>query len=312
MPGFLLYMLLSEAIEKFTKWRTFQVKKTTVTGYDLVLCQFCIFMRNCEIERVGPNDVATWFTLQSELKWQQNTFIPKAQALRKFFEFYLLQGMNVLNPKLIPMPSKQYHLPRVATAEDYQRILGAIPTNTRDPRHMRNRAIIMLLWDTGARNGEILSLKEDDIDTVRKRAVIKTEKSKGKRPFREIFWTDETNEVLKVWITKREYLRQQVMPHMSTSLFVSVCSSRTLGVSGQQLSISGVGEMLRKYCVRAQIPYVNAHSFRHHMGHDIITQGGSAADVMNILGHATLSSSSIYTMMTGKELESRYRLFKRS
>jgi site-specific recombinase XerD len=46
------------------------------------------------------------------------------------------------------------------------------------------------------------------------------------------------------------------------------------------------------------------------MGHDIITQGGSAADVMNILGHATLASSSIYTMMTGKELENRYRTFK--
>jgi site-specific recombinase XerD len=55
---------------------------------------------------------------------------------------------------------------------------------------------------------------------------------------------------------------------------------------------------------------MNAHSFRHHMGHDIITQGGSAADVMNILGHATLASSSIYTMMTGKELENRYNLFK--
>ncbi len=68
--------------------------------------------------------------------------------------------------------------------------------------------------------------------------------------------------------------------------------------------------MLRRYSNRAGIPYLNAHSFRHHMGHDIIQKGGSAADVMNILGHATLSSSSIYTMMNDKELEARYRLFK--
>lgn len=306
------YMLLSEAIEKFTKWRTFQVKKGTIVGYDLILRQFCVFMRNCEIERVGPNDVATWFNLQAELKWQQNSFIPKAQALRKLFEFYQLQGMNVLNPKLIPMPSKQYHLPRVATEESYRRILAAIPTNTRDPRHIRNKAILMLLWDTGARNGEILSLKKDDIDTERMRAVINTEKSKGKRPFREIFWTEETNEVLKRWIAKREYLRLSVMSHMGDSLFISVCSSRSLGVSGQQLSVKGVGQMLRSYCVKAQMPCVNAHSFRHHMGHDIITQGGSAADVMNILGHATLASSSIYTMMVGNELESRYRIFKKN
>ena len=72
----------------------------------------------------------------------------------------------------------------------------------------------------------------------------------------------------------------------------------------------GLAEILRRYSNRAEIPYMNAHSFRHHMGHDIISQGGSAADVMNILGHASLSSSSIYTMMTGKELEDRYNVFK--
>jgi integrase/recombinase XerC len=269
-----------------------------------------MYVRNCEIEHVRLEDVTSWFSLQQELKWQHNTFIPKAQALRKLFEFYKMQGFLVLEPKLIPMPSKQYNLPRVATEEMYRKLIAAVPVDSRDPRHIRNRAILMLLWDTGARNGEIMSLKIDEINTQTLRAVIKTEKSKGSRPFREIFWTEETNEAIKAWIKKREELKKKTMPYMSDALFVSVCSSRTMGTNGKQLSIRGVGELLRRYCIRAKMPYVNAHSFRHHMGHDIITQGGSAADVMNILGHATLSSSSIYTMMTGQELENRYRTFK--
>lgn len=68
--------------------------------------------------------------------------------------------------------------------------------------------------------------------------------------------------------------------------------------------------MLRRCSTRARLPYVNAHSFRHQLGHELIKQGGSAADVMNVLGHASLSSSTIYTMMTDKELEERYRLLK--
>jgi site-specific recombinase XerD len=46
------------------------------------------------------------------------------------------------------------------------------------------------------------------------------------------------------------------------------------------------------------------------MGHDIIRKGGSSADVMNILGHASIQSSAIYTMMNDRELETRYRKFK--
>jgi integrase/recombinase XerC len=303
-------MKLSEAIEKFSKWRTFQVKKDTVKGYDLILKQFCVYVRNCDIEHVKLEDVISWFGLLSDLKWKNNSFIIKAQALRKFFEFYKLQGLLVLEPMLIPLPSKEYNIPRVASEENYHKLLEVIPANTKDPRHVRNRAIIMLLWDTGARNGEILSLDIHDMDTKRMRALIKTEKSKGQRPIREIFWTVNTNNALLAWIEKRKSLKETKMPFMEECLFPCICSSASLGLSGRRLSIKGVGEMLRKYSNRAGMPYLNAHSFRHHMGHDIISSGGSSADVMNILGHATLASSSIYTMMTGNELENRYRTIK--
>lgn len=305
------FMKFSDAIEKFSKWRAFQVKKATVKGYDLILKQFCLYVRDCNIEHIQLEDITSWFALLTELKWQHNSFITKAQALRKFFEFYKMQNYLVLEPNLIPLPSKEYNIPRVATEENYRQLINAIPANSRDPRHIRNRAIIMLLWDTGARNGEVLSLNESDIDFQKMRTVIKTEKSKGRRPIREIFWTTETNEALMTWIEKREYLKKNKMPHMGESLFNCICSSANLGLSGKRLSVKGVGEMLRRYANRAGIPYMNAHSFRHHMGHDIISQGGSAADVMNILGHATLASSSIYTMMTGNELEGRYRIFKK-
>jgi site-specific recombinase XerD len=94
----------------------------------------------------------------------------------------------------------------------------------------------------------------------------------------------------------------------SAALFISICSGQH-ETAGKRFSIKGVGEMLRRYSNRAKLPYLNAHSFRHHMGHHIIKSGGSSADVMNILGHSSVQSSTIYTMMTDVELEKRYRFF---
>ncbi len=291
-------MRFSDAIQQFSNWRQFKVKRHTVRGYDHELRIFCLFLRNPPIEDISINDVMDYLGGLKKLGWNPNSFIPKCMALRKFFEFWRLQGYKVLDEELIPIPRKEYNIPRVIAEDDYRRLLAAIPTND-DPRHVRNRVIINLLWDTGARNGEIVALNAEDLDHERMKAVIKTEKSRGRRPLREIFWTGDTNANLLQWLEARHRLKVTD----PQALFVCACG----GHAGQRFSIKGVGEMLRRYSNAARLPYMNAHSFRHHMGHAIVKKGGSAPDVMNILGHATLASSSIYTMMSDKELEERYR-----
>ena len=305
-------MKFDEAIQKFTNWRKFKVKGGTVRGYDLTLKNFCLFLRNPEIETITIADVMDYLNGMQELGWDHNSFVGKCMALRKFFEFYRLQKFPVVDEDLIPIAHKEFKIPRVATEENYQILIAAIPTKTNDPRHIRNLAIVNLLWDTGARNGEILSIDVGDLQLDRMRAVIKTEKSRGRRPIREIFWTEETNKNLKRWLEKREELKAKMIFHNPEALFISVCSGGLANTSGQRFAIKGVGEMLRRYSNKAGIESMNAHSFRHHMGHDIVKKGGSSADLENMLGHASLASSTISTMMTDKELEARYRMFKGS
>ncbi|MCX6785902.1 MAG: tyrosine-type recombinase/integrase [Candidatus Komeilibacteria bacterium] len=298
-------MEFKEAIEQFKSWREFKVKINTVRGYDRELRNFCLYLHNPQIEQIQLTDVLNYLNGMRDLGWDHNSFVGKVMAIRKFLEFFKLQGYRVLNEELIPIPNKEYKMPRVADDETFKKLFDSIPVNN-DPRHIRNRAIISLLWDTGARNGEILDLDIDDLDLDRQRAVIKTEKNKGRRPIREIFWTKDTNIHVKNWLGKREHLAKKIYIKEPEALFISVANQQ----QGQRLSVKGVGESLRRYSNRAKIPYLNAHSFRHHMGHDVIKKGGSAADVMNILGHSTLASSTIYTMMTDRELEKRYRVFK--
>lgn len=310
LGGFCVKMRFSEAIKRFNNWRAYRVRATTVRGYDMVLRQFCLFIRDREIEQITVDDVVAWFNMMQQLEWDPNSFVGKAMALRKFFEFFHRLGHAVIDPWLIPVPRKQYKIPRIAEERSYRKLLAAIPEGSNDPRHIRNRAIANLLWDTGARNGEIVSLNMSDIDTTRMKAVVKTEKSRGWRPVRELFWTSVTNENLKRWITKREYLKSRMTLDDPDALFVSICGGGVHNKSGQRFDIKGVGEMLRRYANRAGIPYMNAHSFRHHMGRMLAEGGANNSSISNILGHSSLQSSYPYTMLADKELEAVYRKHK--
>ncbi|MFZ5365446.1 MAG: tyrosine-type recombinase/integrase [Patescibacteria group bacterium] len=299
-------MRLSLAIKQFTEWRALKVGQNTNQGYELVLKQFCLFMKNCEIEDVQLSHIVEWFSMMQELGWDSNSFVIKSTALRKFFEFNKKQGFEVLDPWFIFTPKAKFKIPRIITEENYQKLLSAIPDNN-DPRHIRNKAIISLLWDTGARNGEIVSLDIQGLDLVNFKALIYTEKSKGARPVREMFWTEETNKNLLRWIDRREHLSQKMKWIDPEALFVCVSFH-----AGERLTIKGVGEMLRRYSNQAGIETMNAHSFRHHLGREIIKRGGTNADVMNVLGHATLESTKPYTWLENKEIEKRYRSLKLS
>lgn len=290
-------MRFKDAIDQFIEWKGIASADSTVRGYSQDLKLFCLLLHNKPVDEVTLDDVLKCISDLQEAGWTQAGLMRKCMALRKLLEFMNMTGHDVLRKELIPIPRPQYNIPRVATEEQYKKILASIPKGSNDPRHIRNRAIIRLLWDTGMRVGELCSLNVEDIDLKKMQGVIRTEKNKGSRPFRPVFWTQATNTCLRLWLKKREHLAKE------EALFIS-CSSWNVG---KRITTKGVQEALRRYCNRAHLPYVNPHSFRHHMGHEIIRNGGSNADVANILGHASLLSTLTYTQMSGTELERRYR-----
>ena len=121
-------MKFSEVIHNFSTWRLFKVKTGTVKGYDKELRTFCLFLRNPDVEQIQLGDVMDYLTGLKELGWNHNSFVPKCMALRKFFEFCRLQGLRVLNEDLIPIPRKEYRIPRVVTADTYGKLLNRAAT----------------------------------------------------------------------------------------------------------------------------------------------------------------------------------------
>lgn len=302
-PGGRFFMKFKEGIDQFIEWKGISNEASTVRGYAQDLKIFCLLLHNKPVEDITLDDVIGCISDMQEAGWTQAALMRKCMALRKFLEFMRMTGHDTLQKELIPIPKPEFTMPRVATEENYKKILSAIPGHRKDPRHIRNRAIIRLLWDSGMRVGELASLNTDDIDLKAMKGFVRTEKNRGSRPFRPIFWTDATNRCLKLWMAKRDYLA----PPTEKALFISCVSWR----KGQRLTSKGVAEALRRCSNRANLPYMNAHSFRHHMGHEIIKKGGSNSDVANILGHASLLSTLTYTQLSSKEVEDRYRMLKK-
>lgn len=297
-------MQFYQAIVGFREWRSLKkVKPATVRGYDLALRNFCVFLRNPEIEEIKLDNVVEWFALQEQLGWDSNGFLIKAVAIRKILEFYRHQGLDVMDPWFVPIPEVEYRKPRVISEDNYVKLLATIPKDGKDPRHIRNEALIRLLHDSGVRNSEVTSLDVSDLDLINMRATIRTKKARSHVPMRQIFWTPDTNEALKMWIERREILCQKRF-FPGDELFISITGKKC----GQRLENAGVSQMLRKYSRDGKIfPVVNAHSFRHAFGEDLAEEGVNDATISSLMGHSSITSSFIYTRLNDQAKERVYR-----
>jgi len=313
--GFLvgLFMKLTQAIEEFKNWRGFKVTGQTVIRYDSALRIFCLCMGDQDIEQIQIHHILAYMKEMERLGWKRNGITIVALALRKFFEFYNLRGFNCVNESLIPLQRKEFNIPRVANEADFKTLVKAIPRDN-NPNNIRNLALVHMVWDTWARTGEIISLDEDELNfnkDLSGSAMIKTEKSRGKRPIREIFWTPTTGKYLKAWLKKKDQIQKLMSFDDPGAVFISIRKCGHYDVSGKRMTNRSVCEVFRTISNRARLPSIfNAHSARHYGGRKIIKEGGASADVTNILGHSNLESSQFYTMMWGNDLKERWTLFQ--
>lgn len=202
-------MKLSEAIQQFVSLREAKGERArkTAARYLSVLRMFCVCMHDPEIEELDVEHVLWYLNEMERMGWKPNGRNLAALGLRKFFEYCNMRGYAVFNEQLIPIPERKVNIPRVADQKMFEKLVYQIPKKSNRPNHLRNRALVMLLWDSGARSGELCALDVNDLEFKKDlsgSAIIKTEKSRGRRPIRNIFWTAKTGEALKRWIKKKK------------------------------------------------------------------------------------------------------------
>jgi integrase/recombinase XerC len=304
-------MKLFEGIREFVALKSMMGARSrkTAVRYESSLRIFCLCMQDPLIEDIELSHIIWYLQELDRLGWKPNGINLIGLALRKFFEFCHLRKYPVaFNETLIPLKEKTFSIPRVTSQQTFQKLIDQIPFDSDEPHHIRNRAILMMLWDTGVRTGELMSLDIADLDLGNMTALIKTEKSRGRRPLRQIFWTKETHECLSKWLNKLDYLKRQFDFCDSGAAFVTIAKSPQLPIRGGRMNPRGVAEVMRVLSNQAGLPIVaNAHGIRHAMGRDVIRTLKSNSAVSNILGHSSLESSYVYTMLFGNDLREQWQ-----
>ncbi len=217
----------------------------------------------------------------------------KLASLRTFFQFLVREGVLETNPaKLVATPKVERKLPTHLSIEDAVRFIETPDLETDLGR--RDRAMMEFLYATGMRVGELVDLNLKDID-FREKSVRVTGKRKKQRilPFGEaalqslMYYLNETRATFLNNCPASERDDQAVF----------------LNYQGTRITTRSVGRMIDKYIKEcADIPDISPHSLRHSFATNLLDQGMDLRDIQELLGHARLSTTQIYTQVSMEKL----------
>lgn len=220
---------------------------------------------------------------------QRRQFI---SALRGFHDFLDRRGDARGNPwRHIPYPREIVREPRVLTAEECSRLLGAFDGSSW--RDVRDRAAIFFLWETGCRISEAVGLDLEDLDLDRCQALVL-----GKRKLeRTVPFTGRTAMALRCYL-------EVTRPVLANSSNVAAVF---LGRHGRRVHDDVIRQGLNRAASRAGIPkHLWPHLLRHTYATQMLEAGVDLRYVQHLLGHTNIRSTERYTHVTGAKVRGIY------
>ena len=215
---------------------------------------------------------------------------------RGFFRFLVIDGRLTVNPADDLRPPRAWKvLPRYLAVEDVDRLLEQPVVTT--PRGLRDRALIELLYATGMRVSELLSLRPADVNLE---ASYLTCSGKGSKQ-RIVPIGDEATDWVKKYI--RESRPALLKKRTSPRLFVNVRGG------GPGLTRVGFWQILKTYARQAGLKAMSPHMLRHSFATHLLERGADLRAIQMMLGHADLSTTQIYTHVLEQRMRSIYDRF---
>jgi len=258
----------------------------TVRNYKADLLDFFYFLKkkkadSLEIDRKVLRDYLTSLTKQGIVK---ASIARKLSAIRSFYRYLVREKIISASPiEMVSSPKLDKRLPSFLTLEEVERLLNAPDLST--PQGQRDRALLELLYASGLRVSELvnLNLNQIDLDTNEIRVWGKGSKE------RMVLMGEPAAEAL------RNYLKQGRPKLLAEKRINALFLNRY----GQRLPERRVQKMLEDYAKKAGIgKRVHPHILRHTFATHLLDGGADLRVVQELLGHARLSSTQIYTHVT--------------
>lgn len=282
---------MEKYIEKFIRYLEIEKNYSphTILNYRLDLEGFAKFLGNTEIEKVDYLTLRKYLAILKEKRLVNRTIGRRLSSLRSFFKFLTREGYIKINPILVlSSPKLDKHLPSFLTEEETSKLIeAAFAKDEKDERGLRDRAILETFYSTGMRISELVGLSLENIDFIG--GVVKV-LGKGRKE-RIVPIGDMAINAIRKYLDKRK--------KQSEAIF--------LNKNGKRITTRGVRNIVEKYIHLAGIRKgISAHTLRHSFATHLLNRGADLRTVQELLGHANLSTTQIYTHLTTEKLKSVY------
>lgn len=283
--------MIDRYIEKFIRYLEIErnASRHTLINYSVDLKSLSEFLKEEPIEKVDYVSLRRYLAHIKELNLSKVSIARKIASIRSFFKFLFREGIIKNNPaSSLSTPKRDKHLPKFL---DEKEIVILLESPDRESEAgLRDRAILETLYSTGIRVSELVGLNMDHIDQIG--GIIKVY-GKGKKE-RIVPIGERALQAI------RDYLKiRKEKEKGAKALFFNR--------SGGRLTDRSIRRMINKYITKASIQQkISPHTLRHSFATHMLDHGADLRSVQELLGHANLSSTQIYTHITTERLKSAY------
>ena len=285
---------MQQYIDKFTRYLEIEKNSSThtVTNYKVDLRGFMDFLGGDDISNIDYLLLRRYLAHLKSVQYDKRSVARKLACLRSFFKFLCRDGYLKTNPAVgLSTPKLDKKLPFFLDVNQTSRVLD-MPVDNSDAASLRDKAVLELLYSTGIRVGELVGLSINDVDFI---GGVTKVKGKGKKE-RMIPVGDTALRAIKKYLDRRcsnELMRNK------PALF--------LNKNGGRLSSGAVRQIVDKCIHTASLrENISPHTLRHSFATHLLDRGADLRSVQELLGHANLSTTQIYTHITTDRLKAVY------
>ena len=278
----------------------------TIENYDHYLTRFFRQMNITETSDITEEKIREfrmWLNRQpgtsgSMKRRTQNYYLI---ALRSFLKFLRKRDMPAVSPEKIELAKlPERHLDLISSAE-LDRLISSAEGS--DERSLRDRAILELLFSTGLRVSELCSLNSD-LDLSRDEFSVR---GKGDK-VRVVFLSPAAKDAVRAYLKARTDMEEALFVNVPNAVVARNASGPKKTPS--RLTPRSVERTMKTYAAKAGITKkVTPHVLRHSFATDLLSNGADIRSVQQLLGHASINTTQIYTHVTDAHLREVHKKF---
>ena len=263
----------------------------TIHSYSIDIEEFLDYINSecINICEVGYDVVKAWLIHLDEKKNKSTTVSRKISSLRGFYKYLINNKVIDSNPfSLVSLPKKERHLPRFFYYNELEEMFQVPKLNT--ALGQRDRLLLEMLYATGVRVSELVNIKVSDINGEEIKVLGKGNKE------RIVEFGDYAESILELYLNEGY-----------KSLNVKKSEYLFLNNRGGKLTTRGVRYILDNIINKTTIDKkISPHMLRHTFATHLLNEGCDLLTVHELLGHESLTATSIYTHITNDRLKEVY------